>query len=191
MEKNEAPSTEFDQDYNKQEDTSTLSVWENVKEAHHFYIAVFLTFFCLTLVYPVLMFRIDLTGYVPLRYKYIYLNFVYTIGELVGKVIHMFYKIRRKGSLNWGVLSRLLSALGIFLVSQASGLCGISVSSFLMKTMACLFQGLSIGYVFNMVLDIGQLHFQNRPYDALKFGQIVQYCIQVGNLLGSLMSSLF
>lgn len=181
---------DLDQDYNQQEDKNTLSFWQNFREAKLFYFSMFVTLFSLTLVYPVLMFRIDLTGYVSLRYKYIYLNFLYTCGELSGKVLHLFYKVREKRMLIKAVGLRVFAALAVYFVSDASSLLSSDRVHFLPKTLVCLFQGFSMGYVFNMILDIGQLHFKGRPYDALKYGQIIQFCLQIGTFLGSAVSSL-
>lgn len=137
------------------------------------------------------MFKIDVSESVPLRYKYIYLNCLYTCGELSGKLLHLFCKLRERKMLFWGVLVRICAAVAIYAVSDVSKVFWNLENVMFLKSLACVFQGLSIGYVFNMILDIGQLHFKGRPYDALKYGQIFQYFVQFGALLGSITSSVF
>ena len=177
-----------DQDYNLKRDQKTLTISQNIRKAFVLYFFIFYNFFIFILVWPILIFQIDISRVVPIEYKYVVHTIIINIAAIFGHSLYMKFRIDNRAYVYSIVLLKTVFILIIFFIRE-----GQSFDRILSDWGKMLF--LLIFYFYNMygmamLIDCGQKFYKDKPYDRLKFGEINQYAIQIAGFFGSITASL-
>ena len=143
---------------------------------------IFLAFGTCLACFPVLIFQFDISEVASYSYKFILITFIFNIGDYLGRLAIEYFVIPI-------FVNNILSAFKIFTVY----ICYLVVTnpnngllSFLyFKLGLILVIGFLTGYIPCASFVFARNYYEGKPKHLTRVGQIFQYSIQMGLLLGS------
>ena len=176
----------LDQNYNIRRDEHTLTVWQNFLKAWDLYIGSILNFSFFLCIYSVLLYRVDLSEWIDPRYRFVIPSLIMNIGDGIGRFIYSKFDLNNH---KLGMFLVIFQFIGIWMVYILTGNPEMPYS--ISSKMIILFTVFIYhGYLANMYIDLGQKLYKNSPYDVILFGEMRQYCIQIGLASGAIISTL-
>lgn len=179
-------SPQKDQDYNLKENNTTLSYYQNFLKIWDVYLGIFLGFGSTLLVFPVLTFQLDLSILMTDKFKFVFLCFVYTLGDITSRIIYSYLPLNNRFRLHMFNFFKLILVLLIFIAVRNPSI--YILSNLFLQLFFVFLVGFGQGIVIVKYSILGKKLLDNRPYDLNKMGHISINMSYIGLCVGSFLA---
>ena len=175
-----------DQDYNLIENKSTLSYFQNFAKIWDIYMGIFLGFCSTLMAFPVLVFQMDISSLISDPFKFVFLCFIYSLGDISSRLMYSYLPLNSRFRLHAFNLFKLFLVYLIYFVVRNPGL--LIMSSLWLHLLFVFLVGFGQGVVIVKYSILGKKLLENKPYDLNKMGHISINMSYIGLCVGSLLA---
>ena len=164
----------------------TLSVFENILECWSQYLHILINYITTIACFPSLIYTFDLSSVISFRFKFILIAFIYNIGDILGRYLHDILLISKTSIIILNIFKTWLVYI-CYLISRKKY---EILSSLSIKICIIFIFAFINGYIPCVCFTYAQRKFPGKAKDLKVVGQLYQWTIEIGLLLGGVTSYL-
>ena len=151
-----------------------MTYYDNFKSIWDVYVGIFLGYGTTLMCFPVLIFQLDISDIINKEYKFVFLCFVYSIGDITSRMIHSSIKIDNRFRLHFANFFKFMLVWVIWMFVHWVN------KMIWFKIITVFLVGFFQGVIIVKYSLFGKKELKNNPYDLGRMGHISIGMIYMG-----------